>query len=748
MDLPAFAAQLLGQSEQLLCTWLSNGKKVGDEWTVGSLANEPGQSCKTNLKTGIGADFSTGQSWGDLIALYAAIHGLGQFEAAKRLGYDNGTLVPITTPTPSPAQTSKCEPIPADAPVIPGPVPMHTYAYGDKFVIARYENEDGTKTFKPWTWRTVNGSGKWVAKAYPAPRPLFGLELLDPTKPTLVVEGEKACLAARTLLGQHFTVVTWAGGANAVDKSDWAPLYGMAVDLWPDADKAGAEAVRKVAEILAPHSAGARLRVLLQDGQSEGWDAADALADGLTGTDVINHIKREGGKYIKVIGTPGGSVEIIPTTHKGRIRDGKPPIESPDNAPSVHTQWESMGLQGNSGGIPYPTEANAIAILSSHPIFAGKIWLDEFAQELMWESDQFERTRAVEALVYMQKSLDFHKMALQTVERAALVVGANNKRHPVRDWLNSLTWDGQSRLDELMPAGFGSMTDIYTQAVGRCWLVSMVARVFEPGCQADCMPVFEGSQGILKSSAMRVLGGQWFAESHKNPIKDGKDWFIGLRGHWLIELPEMHQIAGRGGSGIAQIKGIVTNRVDHYREPYGVTVRAYPRQCIFAGTTNEDSWNPDATGGRRFWPISCGTIELGWIRDNREQLFAEALALYRQTHIWWDVPETEAREEQEARRERDAWEEPIMGYLASRPGHDITIADILDSCLQKDMGQWTQADQNRVAKTLRANGYLKIRLRSDGVRSWAYRKSATLTKSLLPREPVREPGEDDAVGDF
>jgi predicted P-loop ATPase len=715
MDISQFASGLLGQSETYLREWFPSGKKRGREFMVGSLAGEPGESLSINLETGLWADFSNPDiKGGDLVSLYAARHGLGQYEAAKTLGYLNGATPPVDAPV-KPLQ-AMCEPIPTDAPPLPGMPPSAVYSYRDAtgvelFRIARYEPAGERKTFKPWTWR----NNRWSAKAYPAPRPLYGLELLG-DRPVLLVEGEKACDAARQLLGRAYACMTWAGGAAAVGTVDWSPLYGKVIDIWPDADKPGNEAAAKIVEHLLPHVGGGRIRILLQDGQPDGWDLADALADGWDTKRLIEHVKREGG------------VRVVAALQVGRPHDGKPAIEhkpdmpvAADNERSVRVWHEQLGLQCSSSG-PYSTESNAQRVLLGHPLYAGKIWLNEFSQELMLSDRPFERIDAINALMFMQTRLELHKLPLQAIERAALAAGNINKRHPVREWLDSLKWDGIERLTSLMPDGFGTPRNAYTESVGRCWLVSMVARIYQPGCQADYMPVFEGRQGIYKSSAMRAIGGEWFMESHEDPIHNRKDFLQALQGHWLIEIPEMHTIAGRG-NGIEKIKGIITNRVDSYREPYGVRVRPYPRQCIFAGTTNHDQWNPDSTGGRRFWPIACGQIELGWIRDSRDQLFAEAVSQYRATGDWYSVPQDLAQAEQDARRETDAWEDIVLPYLNARPTSDVTLAGVLRDALGIEAGHWKQTDQNRVARILRANGWYRKQLKSAGKPMWVYRNA-------------------------
>jgi hypothetical protein len=151
--------------------------------------------------------------------------------------------------------------------------------------VARYATPTG-KEYRPW----IPDGARWKCGAHPVPRPLYGLDLLakHPTLPVLVTEGEKACDAARELVGTRHACTTWPGGANAADKADWTRLRGRAVTLWPDADAPGDKAMRTVAAKLAGIAASV---AIVDPGEREkGWDLADAKAEGWTGEDVLTFI--------------------------------------------------------------------------------------------------------------------------------------------------------------------------------------------------------------------------------------------------------------------------------------------------------------------------------------------------------------------------------------------------------------------------------------------------------------------------
>ena len=245
------------------------------------------------------------------------------------------------------------------------------------------------------------------------------------------------------------------------------------------------------------------------------------------------------------------------------------------------------------------------------------------------------------------------------------------------------------------------------------FLVSMVARIFEPGCKADHLPVIEGPQGILKSAACLILGGEWFSDNLPD-ITTGKAQH--LRGKWLIEVSEMHAMSR---AEAAQLKAFITRTTERYRPSYGRKEVVEPRQCVFVGTTNRDTYLRDETGGRRFWPIKAGTIDIDKLESDRDQLLAEAVVRYHEGANWWpdkDFEHQHIMPQQAARYEADAWEDTIHEFLDNK--EKVTVGQVAREALHIETSRIGTADQRRIAAALEQLGWKRQPQSWDGKRWW------------------------------
>jgi predicted P-loop ATPase len=297
--------------------------------------------------------------------------------------------------------------------------------------------------------------------------------------------------------------------------------------------------------------------------------------------------------------------------------------------------------------------------------------------------------------------------------------------HPVKEYLDGLEWDGVPRLRGGMWEGesvppfvtvyLGAEPTTYGAEIGTMFLVSMVARIYQPGCKADHMLVLEGPQGEMKSTFCRILGGKWFSDGLPEIDKGGRDVSQHLRGKWLIEVSEMHAMNKAEAS---QLKAFISRTTECYRPSYGRREVVEPRQCVFIGTTNKDVYLRDETGGRRFWPLVCGSINPADLSRDRDQIFAEAVHLFRADERWWPDKDFEKKHispQQTARYEPDVWEEAIETWLRTRSR--ATVSEVAREALQLEMRRIGRADQNRISAAMTHLGWQQAK-RTSSARYW------------------------------
>ena len=384
--------------------------------------------------------------------------------------------------------------------------------------------------------------------------------------------------------------------------------------------------------------------------------------------------------------------------------------------------WRTDLIRSDRGKI-LPVLANGIAALRGAPEWVGLLAFDEFlfcvttlrptpwGYSGKWD-EQCDRLLA--------NWLQHHGIRLSDTEAAktAETVGRDRSYHPVREFLDSLKWDRIGRIDDWLTLYLGVDPSDFVRAVGAKWLISAVARIYQPGCKADHILIVEGPQGASKSTAFRVLGEPWFTDD----IADlgSKDSQLATIGAWIIELPELDAMSR---SELTRVKAFMSRNVDRFRPPYGRRQIESPRQCVFAGTVNHSEYLRDETGNRRFWPVACGRIDLEILRRDKDQLWSEAVARYRQGEPWWlQTAElnTRATTEQDQRYQADAWEAPVAGWIEGRPS--TTTAEILKLALDKPTGTWGRADEMRVGIILRRLG-------------WKPRDKGERPRTYLPTQP-------------
>lgn len=720
IDFDSINARLLSDYLGTLKQWLPNGKKIGAYWCAGSLSGEPGESLKIHARKGAWSDFATGDKGGDPVSLYAAIHGIGQGEAAKRLGGTTQQAPVKKSPEPTQVDLDPVLDPPEDMPnpKLPACTARYTYrnAAGNVLgFICRIDTDGGKKLIPRTPWYDDRGDIVWQTKGFACPRPLYGLDQLAslPNAVVVLVEGEK-CADAYRALDPATPTVTWPGGSGAVDFVDWSPLEGRRVVLWPDADEPGRKCMARIAELLI--ASGCEVKIAHPKSYDQkGWDVADAIADGWSREACLAFLARAERVGVQEL------IVARTTTTTQAIRTGETEliqrVEVREELAESKPELVDFGFQRGAQGRYVPCLNGVCQVLEKHSRWKGRIWYDTFLEKI--QTDAFGPTEnwtdylAVRVTRWIQAVFEFPTLGTERVHEAADAVARGNPKNSLKEWLDGLEWDGTHRLHDVLPRGFGTPLTPYHVRVGECWLISMVARALRPGCKVDTMPVFEGSQGAGKSSALAILGGEWFGECHED--FGSKDFVLSLKGRWLIEVAEMHAFRR---ADVDRLKGIMSTRIDRVRLPYGRVTEEHPRQSVFAGTTNRDDWQADDTGARRFWPVRCGFLNPDWLKENREQLFAEAVARFKAGEDWWSVPVLQASTEADERRPEDPWEEIIGSYM--EPQRTYSAREILGGPLQIDIKDQSNAAAKRVGVILRRLGWSSYVARADGstVKRW------------------------------
>lgn len=709
---------------------------------------------------------------GDAIKFLMEHDGLSFLDACRALGADvpdatstersepQAALVPPVTDSASADDKERTPwkpilPAPDDAPAPPvahikrgKPSLSWTYRDAEGRVLGyiyRFEKSTGGKEFTPLTWcrHETTDVCEWRWISFPEPRPLYGLDRLAarPEATVLLVEGEKCADAAQAQLPE-LVVLSWPGGGKAVGKVDWAPLAGRKVMGWADCDakherltpaekqagvdqltkpldpeekQPGVMAMAKVGSILL--SLGARfwrVKIPAPGAKPDGWDIADAIADGLTGVALADFLRDKKNRTELTLEAPGEPIST-PTKADAGKRE-KPPgyVWIPDLV------WRKDGLSA--------CLSNVYQILEHRPEWKGVLAYDEFALCVVkrkpppysggvvgeWDSTDDSRTAMWLSRMYQT---DQFTPSSALVAEAVEVLARAHPWHPVRDYLRGLKWDGIPRTHEWLTKYLGVEQSDYTKRVARWWLMGAVARVLYPGCKFDYCLVLAGPQGKGKSTVFEIIGGEWFGDTDLD--LSHKDSMSALRGKLVYEIAELGALAR---SEEKRQKSFLSRRIDEYRPVYGRREIKAPRQLVFGGSTNEHEWNKDATGGRRFWPVDCliDEIDHAGLRSVRDQLFAEALLLVEAGKRYWPTADEQRTlfDPEQLRVEQqdsliDALHDWVFKCIAP-----FSVVDAAFDGLKLDASKLTRDLQTRIGIALRKLGCTRFEKRNGMTRFW------------------------------
>jgi putative DNA primase/helicase len=623
----------------------------------------------------------------------------------------------------------------------------------------RYKGPDGRKEIRMWTYGARGDAApRWGCGHFNVPRPLYGLERLAelPEAQVQVFEGPKKADAGKRLLA-GMPCLSWTGGAQAWHKHNWRPLKGRKVLLWPDADEPGWTTCEKLAALLSdPKGLACEVRLIDTNRMPEGWDVADAEAEGWDGRKLREWAKGRAKDWKLVeeqppeppsdaAGIEATNIPPEPGTSSERPKRRGPRAVLPEDEPAppppdavigpdgrvkvaavddlaekrrqrakeqrkshpLYNLWREWGLQLSDTAGPIPNLRNAVTILECDPAYAKTIWFDEFlGRVLTGHGRDWTDADDVQFALHMQGEIGVTRIGVETASRGVISVAHNNVRNCVKDWLVTLRHDGGARVDSFFADFFGVEPTEYCIAASRNFWLSLAARILEPGCKVDNMIVLEGPQGVGKSKALKIIAGDWFAEQHESATNP-KAFAEILQGKVLIEISEMDAF---NRAEVNRVKQTISCSSDRFRASYGRYATDHPRTCIFVGTTNRDDWNRDETGARRFWPIACrGDIDLTGIATNRDQLLAEAASRFKNGEPYWEMPSAATSDEQRARYQHDSWAGEVERILLGRA--DVTTHEILKE-LGIETARQGRSEQMRVAAILRFLGWTRGRKRA------------------------------------
>lgn len=445
-----------------------------------------------------------------------------------------------------------------------------------------------------------------------------------------------------------------------------------------------------------------------------------------------------------------------------------PVIETPKSAPPAKavTAPKPPGWILSVQGSPvikwkdYPVNV-AVRLVLSQPPWAGMIWRDLFHVRDMLVDCPITEVDCIDIAEWIGRVYE-KQVVTSRVSEAIRSIAREHQKDELVDYLKGLEWDGTSRLVSMLHDGFGvrpkdEKKERLVAQIGRRWMIQAVRRALEPGCKADStLIVYSPNQGPGKSSAFAALfGHKWFSDSGIPIGQDDVRASMQLRAAWGHELGEASDVLR---PGIEALKQFLTRQTERYVPKYGTNVVEEPRRCVFCGTTNDPRFLKDPTGARRFWPVEATDHpDLHWIRQNRDQLWAEAMHEYKQVlprseeEHWidpWDTPERRywfsvhdrsdkelldsLADQHEEFEQEDSWTQPIKEYLTGKVD-GVTTHEILTGAINKSVATVERKDAMRVGDILRSLGYIRVR-EASGNRSYVYKKPP----EPEPPEPDRE----------
>ncbi len=406
-------------------------------------------------------------------------------------------------------------------------------------------------------------------------------------------------------------------------------------------------------------------------------------------------------------------------------------------------------------GVVKPTVENAVRALSDEWEVGMQIGHDAFRDEMMVQpAGAVQQWRAMKDADLVTLRIELEKRKFKSAPKelardAAILVAERNQFDSAQLWLAGVEpcWDGEHRAETFLVDCFGAADTPYTRAVSLYMWTALAGRVIQPGCIAPMAPILKGVQGAGKSRGVKAMVPDDLFYAEIDLSKDDDTLARSLRG---VLVGEINELRGLQSKDQESIKAWVSRTHEKWVPKFKEFATTFPRRCLLVGTTNRDDILADETGNRRWLPLQVGRVAVARVAELREQLWAEAAAMFRGVRraldgaraagegyvqgkggVAWQEAERLAGDEHEAFRRADPWEQAFAAWLdgcdglddgvhgsaeAARGSSHFTVPDVLTGAVGMPAKEMTTQAQMRAGAVLRALGFDKQRRRIDGVR--------------------------------
>lgn len=367
----------------------------------------------------------------------------------------------------------------------------------------------------------------------------------------------------------------------------------------------------------------------------------------------------------------------------------------------------------------------------------------EYAKDAIWHGIKKGQELRDKDIVFVQYYLAHNKkfeMPTSKITNALVEIAERNRYHPIRRYLNTLKWDGIKRLDEWLIKTCGAEDNIYTRAIGAKFLMAAVGRVYCPGIKFDNVLILEGEENIGKSTVFRILGEPWFCDS-VDLLQDDKQIIEKMQGHWFLEMAEL---VGMKDKDQEWVTSFLSRQIDVQRLSYERRAEKFKRQSVFCASSNKLAYLFREDGNRRWWPVKCNQLDLSWLRENKEQLFAEAkIRLRNGENLFLNEAEfLFAKKVQSLKLSvNEVWMEVVDKYLLGKD--EITMREVLKDCLLLDLKDLNNVSFTmNVGRILKRLGFEKKQRRNYAGERFVYVREGSVAdreKKRLSEEDLEEP---------